>query len=64
MIEQKQKSAASEVKEEPLERQHSDLRLAPVGWTPADADPNDVLTHYDLRLKPVARAAVEKNRGE
>jgi len=60
MIEQKeQKSAASESEVDannplhPLHVSNRDLRIAPVGWTPADADPNDVLSHYDLRLKSV-----------
>ena len=39
-----------EVEEESLARQHSDLRLIPAGWTPADADPNDPISHYDLRI--------------
>ena len=52
MIEEKsveQKSAASEVKEEPLERQHSDLRIAPA--EPDESrDMSDPLNHYDLRI--------------
>jgi hypothetical protein len=37
----------------PLHVSNRDLRIVPDGWTPADADPNDILSHYDLRLKPV-----------
>jgi hypothetical protein len=37
----------------PLHISNRDLRITPSDWTPADADPNDVLSHYDLRLKVV-----------
>jgi hypothetical protein len=37
----------------PLHVSNRDLRIVPDGWTPSDADPNDVLSHYDLRLKAV-----------
>jgi hypothetical protein len=37
----------------PLHVSNRDLRIVPDGWTPADADPKDILSHYDLRLKPV-----------
>jgi len=46
-------SEKSEVEEEFLVRKHSDLRIAPVGWTPADADPNDPISFFHLRIKRV-----------
>ena len=38
--------------EVPLERQHSDLRLAPVD-VPEELDMSDPLNHFDLRLAEV-----------
>lgn len=37
----------------PLHPSNGDLRIVPVGWTPAEAGPKDVLSHHDLRLKAV-----------
>ena len=38
---------------DPLHPAHGDLRIAPEGWKPADADPNAPLSHFDLRVKEV-----------
>jgi|HubBroStandDraft_1064217.scaffolds.fasta_scaffold15909_2 hypothetical protein len=50
MLEQRSEvSAAPDVKEESLARQHSDLRLAPV--EPDESrDMSDPLNHFDLRI--------------
>lgn len=40
-------------KEEGYERTHSDLRIAPAGWTPDDADSNDPISFHHLRIKRV-----------